>query len=100
MASGRPSDEQIQDYVDGRLGGRDLAAIAAYLLAHPGLAAEVETLRRQNEALKRIGEEILDEPVPERLRDVIRRLTGSEANDVKPGSGRLHLVALAGILLI
>jgi anti-sigma factor RsiW len=95
---GRPSEEQIQDYVDGRLGGRDLAAMAAYLLTHPRLASEIETLRRQNEALKRVAEEVLDEPVPERLRDVIRQIARRQANGVKPC--RSQLAVLAGILLI
>ncbi len=99
-ASGRPSNEQIQDLLDGRLCGRDLAAMAACLLSDPGLACEIETLRRQNRALKRIGEEILDEPVPERLREVVRRFAGPRANGVKPGGGRSQLATLAGILLV
>jgi anti-sigma factor RsiW len=69
------SDHKIQDYLDGRLNERDRAAVAAYLLTHPDVASEVETLRRQNEALKGIGHEILDEPVPERLREVLQRQT-------------------------
>lgn len=98
IPGGRPSEEQIQDYVDGRLGGRDMVVMAAYLLRHPQLASEIETLRRQNEALKRVAEEVLDEPVPERLRDVIRRVAGSQLNGVKPC--RSQLGPLAGILLI
>jgi anti-sigma factor RsiW len=65
------ADPKIQDYIDGRLDERDQAAVAAYLLAHPEAAAQVETVRRQNEALKGIGHEILYEPVPERLHDVL-----------------------------
>jgi len=65
------SDPRIQDYIDGRLSGRDQAVVAAYLLAHPEEASQVDTLRRQNEALRGIGQEILDEPVPERLRKAL-----------------------------
>jgi anti-sigma factor RsiW len=68
-----PSDEQIQSYVDGQLGGRDLATVTAYLLNHPEVACKVETLRRQNDALKQIGHEVLNEPIPERLRVVLGR---------------------------
>jgi anti-sigma factor RsiW len=67
------ADHKIQDYIDGRLDDRDQAAVAAYLLAHPDAAGHVEMLRRQNEALRGIGQEILDEPVPARLRDVLRQ---------------------------
>jgi anti-sigma factor RsiW len=66
------TDEQIQDYIDGRLNERDRAAVAAYLLAHPRVAAEVEAVRRQNEALRALGHEILDAPVPEHLRRLLR----------------------------
>lgn len=66
------TDRQLQDYVDGRLSERDRAAVAAFLLAHPHVAAEVEAVRRQSEALRALGHEILDEPVPERLRELLR----------------------------
>ena len=80
----RPSDEQIQDYIDGRLGVRELLAMTAYLFAHPKVASEIEALRRHNEALKRIGQEILDEPIPERLRNVLRRRPAGTTNGAKP----------------
>jgi anti-sigma factor RsiW len=67
------TDEQIQDYIDGRLSERDRASVAAYLLAHPRAAAEVEAIRRQSEALCALGQEILDEPVPEQLRRLLRQ---------------------------
>jgi len=67
------AEHKVQDYIDGRLSERDRANVAAYLLAHPDLASEVEAVRRQNEALKGIGQDILDEPVPERLRSVLRQ---------------------------
>lgn len=77
------SDHKVQDYIDGRLNERDQAAVAAYLLVHPDVAAEVEMLRRQNEALRGIGQEILDEPVPPWLRDVLSRHA-----DPPSGTGR------------
>ena len=49
------TDQQIQDYIDGRLGERDRAAVAAYLLAHPRAAADVEAVRRQSDALRALG---------------------------------------------
>jgi anti-sigma factor RsiW len=65
------TDQQIQEYIDGRLSERDRAAVAAYLLAHPRAAAEVEAVRRQSDALRALGHEILDEPVPEHLRRIV-----------------------------
>ena len=66
------TDQQIQDYIDGRLSERDRAAVAAYLLAHPRVAADVEAVRRQSDALQALGHEILDEPVPGHLRRIVR----------------------------
>ncbi|MGH6918455.1 MAG: anti-sigma factor family protein, partial [Geminicoccaceae bacterium] len=72
------ADQKIQDYIDGRLDERDQAMVAAYLLVHPA-ASQVETLRRQNEALRGIGHEILDEPVPTRLREMLRQEPGARS---------------------
>lgn len=97
------ADHKIQDYIDGRLDKCDQAAVAAYLLAHPSAAARVETLRRQNEALRGIGQEILDEPVPERLRGVLHRQR-QQSSGRTLGAARMlrwsgFLEAVAAILL-
>ena len=81
-------DEQIQDYIDGRLNERDRAAVAAYLLARPRVAAEVEAIRRQSEALMALGQEILDEPVPEHLRRVLREHPASSRGGLEPEAPR------------
>jgi anti-sigma factor RsiW len=78
------TDEQIQDYIDRRLSERDRAAVAAYLLAHPRVAAEVEAVRRQSEALQALGQEILDEPVPEHLCRILRRTSGRPRAERRP----------------
>jgi anti-sigma factor RsiW len=93
------ADYRIQDYIDGRLDERNQALVATYLLAHPDVASKVETLRRQNGALKGIGQEILDEPVPPRLRDVLRQqteLTFAGRRNLRSSS---FLEAVAAILL-
>jgi anti-sigma factor RsiW len=101
------TDRQLQDYIDGRLNERDRAAVAAYLLAHPGVAADVEAVRRQSEALRALGQEILDEPVPEPLRQVLRDPSArsrAEAEPVAPRAPRQFargfLAAAAAILLL
>ena len=55
---------------------RGQAAAAPYTLAGADSDAEIEAVLRENEILKDIGREILDEPVPERLRDLLRPLSG------------------------
>lgn len=65
--------EDLQDFLDGRLDERRKSEIAAYLEANPDAAEYVATLQRQGEALQRLGAAILDEPVPYRLRAIVRR---------------------------
>jgi anti-sigma factor RsiW len=97
------SDQKIQDYIDDRLDDRERAVVAAYLLVNPDAASQVEILRRQNEALRGIGQEILDEPVPPHLLEVVRRHTDHPAEVSRPGRRRLRfsgfLEAAAAILL-
>lgn len=93
------ADHKIQDYIDGRLDERDQAIVAAYLLAHPDAASKVEMLRRQNEALKGIGREILDEPVPARLREVLRQQTETSFSGRRKLRSSGFLEAVAAIML-
>ena len=83
------TDEQIQDYIDGRLNERDRAGVAAYLLAHPRAAAEVESVRRQSEALRALGQEILDAPVPEHLRRILRGRPARSRADLRSSAPRV-----------
>ena len=101
------TDRQLQDYVDGRLRERDRAAVAAYLLAHPHVAVEVEAVRRQSEALRALGHEILDEPIPERLREVLPRRPARSPAERPPARERAKprrrsrlLESAAAILLL
>jgi anti-sigma factor RsiW len=100
------ADRQLQDYVDGRLSERDRAAVAAFLLAHPHVAAEVEAVRRQSDALRALGHEILDEPVPERLRALLRDPKTCSRAQARPMTARAQprraprLLATAGALLL
>lgn len=93
------TDDQIQGYIDDRLRDRDRAAVAAYLLAHPEVAGEVETLRRQSEALKAVGQEILDEPVPERLRQALHQPKVVNLAEARRARASPFLEAAAAVLL-
>jgi anti-sigma factor RsiW len=75
---GQITPEQIQDYIEGRLRKDDEAFVEDYFRCHPGEAMRMRALRRQSERLRRFGERILNEPVPQRFRETLRRLcTGS-----------------------
>ena len=94
------SDDDIQDYIDGRLDPEGHAAVALQLLARRDLAAKVDTLRRHNEALKVIGQEILDEPIPERLRDVIRQAEAAHSGSASARRRSPLFAVAAAIVLI
>jgi anti-sigma factor RsiW len=78
------TDQQIQDYIDARLNERDRGAVTAYLLAHPRVAADVEAVRRQSEALRALGHAILDEPVPKHLRRILREHPARARAELSP----------------
>jgi anti-sigma factor RsiW len=68
----RPDD--LQDYIEGRLDEGRLRLVLAYLERHPEKAVEVEALRKQAEQLRRLGAEIVDEPIPRKFLDILQRL--------------------------
>lgn len=68
------SEEDIQEYIDGRASPALRAQVDAFLAANPKRQAEVQALLRQQEALRRLGTEILAEPIPDRLQEILRRI--------------------------
>jgi anti-sigma factor RsiW len=92
------ADDRIQDYIDGRLSSREQAAVAGYLLAHPAAASQVETMRRQNEALCGIGQEILEEPIPQRLRSLVAAAAQESAWPRAGGRRWLRLSSFVGAM--
>jgi anti-sigma factor RsiW len=67
------NDEELHAYVDGRLDTARVAEIEAWLATNPGAAARVESWRGQNRALRAMFDPMLDESVPARLTDTLRR---------------------------
>lgn len=68
------TEEEVQEYIDGRLSSARRQEVDAYLATRPQRAAEVRALLRQQEALRRLGEDILNEPIPDRFQDILRRI--------------------------
>ena len=68
------SEDEIQEFIDGRLNASRRKEVEAYLALRPERAAEVQSLLRQQEALRRLGNEILNEPIPDRFQQILRRI--------------------------
>jgi anti-sigma factor RsiW len=67
------SEEELQAYVDGLLDSARAAEIEARLAANPEAAERAQAYRAQNRALRAMFEPVLDEPVPARLTETLRR---------------------------
>jgi anti-sigma factor RsiW len=63
----RDPQVHIQQYLLGELAPCHVVAFETALHEDPHLAAQVQALQRQNELLRGLCSDILDEPVPERL---------------------------------
>ena len=68
------SPADLQDYVEGRLSAERHSVVEAFLASNPDSAAQVAALRAQADVLKHLGEDILDEPIPEKLSEILRGL--------------------------
>jgi hypothetical protein len=76
------SDEQLMAYVDGEASAEARAAIDAARTADVELAARLERYRMQRELLRRSFEDVLNEPIPERLIHAARHAPMGDSNVV------------------
>jgi anti-sigma factor RsiW len=63
------NDADLHAYVDGQLTAAQSAEVAAYLLAHPQDAERVRVYQAQNQDLRELFNPVMNEAVPERLRE-------------------------------
>ncbi len=66
--------DDMQDYIEGRLSDIDRARVDAFLRLNPQEKARVEALRLQAQRLKKLGGDILREPIPDQLLEILQRL--------------------------
>ncbi len=76
---GAINPELLHDYVDGHLGDEARLEIARHIDENPEAAEMVRAYRAQNAALLREYGNIIEEPVPQRLLDVIEVLRRNPA---------------------
>lgn len=67
------NEEDLHAWADNRLEGARRARMETWLVAHPEARADAETWRAQSAALHRAFDAVLDEPVPSRLMETVRR---------------------------
>ena len=68
------SSADLQDFIEGRLTADREAMVSDYLRRNPSEAKRVDTLRQQAARLRQLGSTMLDEPVPDQLLDVLKKL--------------------------
>lgn len=61
------SDDELHDYVDGRLEPTASAVVASCIAADPDLATRAAAYKAQIEGLHALYDPVLDEPIPQRL---------------------------------
>lgn len=65
-------DEELQDYIDGRLDAVQTTAFENRLASDPEMAAKAAAYRAQINAMQQLYDPILAEPVPERFQVIMR----------------------------
>ncbi|HEX9843157.1 MAG TPA: anti-sigma factor [bacterium] len=72
----QPSEAMLHAYVDGVLPVEQVPAVEGYLAEHPAEARRIEAYRRQNSALRALGDYLAAQPVPARPARRLRGLQG------------------------
>ena len=100
MPSDQPiNEDELHAYVDGDIEPARRLDIALHLARHPDEAARMEVFRAQREAMHALFDDFLYQPVPRRLRSIVRHHTARGARR-RRGTGMLVGVAVAIVVLV
>jgi anti-sigma factor RsiW len=69
------TDDDLQDYIEGRLDEAARRRVEEHLARDPRLADEVARLRRQAAKLQEFGKRALEEPIPQEMLDLINKFS-------------------------
>ena len=93
------SEDELHAYVDGNVAPGRRLDIALYLARRPAEAARMEVFRAQREAIRALFDDFAHQPVPRRLRSIVRRHTQRRARR-RRGTGMVVGIAVATIVLV
>ena len=68
----KPDEQRLSAWLDGELEGAERDALRAWLRAHPEDDAQVQAWAGDRDALRALFDPVLDEPVPEALRQLVQ----------------------------
>jgi len=87
----KPSAEHLIAYLDGELDAATSSEVAAAIAADPALAREAQALAETSAVLRAAFDDVLHEPVPERLLSVARGAVGKDKIVLFPPAGKRAL---------
>ena len=87
-------DAELNAYLDGELDAESQVVVSAWLAEDPEAAARLEAMRRDNDLLSGLNQNLMTEPVPERFTRVIARTPAA------PSSNNQWMRAAAAIVLL
>jgi len=80
----RISDQDLSDLIDGRLDPEREAAVRHALSEDPALARHYAILLEQDSMLRHLGDDILREPVPDSLTEILRKAEPEAGSAAEP----------------
>jgi anti-sigma factor RsiW len=93
------SEDELHAYVDGDIAPGRRLDIALYLARHPAEAARMEVFRAQREAIHALFDDLAHQPVPWRLRNIVRRYAQRRARR-RRSTGMVIGITVATIVLV